>query len=413
MQLSPSDRAWARVLRGSLAVCLLVLPLGARADGGGDVAIAGTLFHEGGGPLNMTVITPSVRARVDPIEEWGFSLGWDADVVSGASVAVVDAPSPEPDVISTATQLDDFRNVFSAGTELRSEYGTIRAGYSYGFENDYRSHSVSLGARAEAFERTAVFDFNWARGWDSVCDELQADANMFVERRRLSSSMRCFSDDADFSTHDVSLETFQGSWTQAWARILATQLTVSAQLVEGFQSNPYRAVWLGRTAAQEHHPNERARYAASLSVRLWLEPLSSALQLMGRIYRDTWDVQSVTAELGYELVIDGALRVRARGRYYTQTGAAFFSDDYSLMPMGQYFTGDRELSAMSTITVGASFGYAVHAGSTGPVLGFMEELDILLKGDWVHSDFPQFHYGLAGVPNVDAVIGTLSLEAHF
>ena len=385
----------------------------ARADGGGEVDIAATLFHEGGGPLNMTVITPSVRGRVDPIEEWGFNLAWNADVVSGASVAVVDAPSPEPDVISTATRLDDFRNVFSAGTEIRSDFATIRAGYAYGFESDYRSHAVSLGARAEAFERTAVFDFSWARGWDSVCDVFQPEANLAVERRRLSSSDGCFSSDTDFGTHDVSLQTFQGSWSQAWARILATQLTVSAQLIEGFQSNPYRAVWLGRSAAQEHHPNDRARYAASLSVRLWIEPLSSALQLMGRIYRDTWDVQSVTAELGYEIVLDGAVRVRARARYYTQTGAAFFSDDYALMPMGQYFTGDRELSAMSTITVGASFGYSVTAGSSGPVLGFMEEFDILLKGDWVHADFPMFHYGMAGVPNVDAAIGTLSLEAHF
>lgn len=405
--------------RGSAPAMLVALALSigsasaVRADGGGEIDVAATLFHEGGGPLNMTVITPSVRGRVDVIEELGFNLGWDADVVSGASVAVVDAPSAEPDVISTATQLDDFRNVFSGGAEIRSDFGLIRAGYAYGFESDYRSHAMSLGARAEAFERTATFDFSWARGWDSVCNVFQPEANLAVERRRLSTSEGCFSSDPDFTTNEVSLQTFQGSWTQAWARILATQLTVSAQLVEGFQSNPYRAVWLGRSAAQEHHPNDRARYAASLSIRLWLEPLSSALQVMGRVYRDTWDVQSVTAELGYELVLEGAVRVRARGRYYTQTSAAFFSDDYSLMPMGQYFTGDRELSAMTTITVGASFGYTVSAGASGPVLGFMEEFDILLKGDWIHSDFPAFHYGMASVPNVDAVIGTLSLEAHF
>jgi hypothetical protein len=379
-----------------------------RADAGGEVDVGGTLFHEGGGPLQMNVVTPSVTGRVDPIEEVGIRVGWEADVVSGASVAVVDAPSPSPDVISTATQLDDFRNVFTAGTEIRSDFGSIRGSYSYGFENDYRSHAMSLGARAEAFERTMIFDLSYARGWDSVCDVFQPRAQDPVDRRRLSSSAGCFSANPDFTTHDVSLQTFQGSWTQAWASIFTTQLTITAQLVDGFQSNPYRGVWLGRSAAQEHHPDHRARYAASLGARLWIQPLSGALQASARIYNDTWGIQSVSAELAYEQVIEGALRVRVRGRYYTQSSAAFYSDDYGLMPLGQYFTGDRELSQMSSVLVGGSIAY--NATNLGDPLS---EFDVVLRADWLHNDFPRFHYGGAAVPNVDAVIVTLAIELHF
>lgn len=397
--------------RLALAVLVVVTAMAGevRADVGGQLNAGATLFHEGfGGPLEMTVVTPSVNGRIEPIDELAFRVGWQADVVSGASVAVVDAPSPSPDVVSTATRLSDFRNTFSGGAEIRSDFGSIRAGYSYGFENDYRSHGLQIGGRAEAFERTMLFDLSYARGWDSICDVNQGRSQDPVERRRMASSAGCFGSDMTLTAHDVSIQTFQGSWTQLWAPIFSTQLTVSAQLVDGFQSNPYRGVWLGRAAAQEHHPDHRARYAAALGARLWLEPLSGALQLTARAYRDTWDVNSISAELAYEEVIDGALRIRVHGRYYTQTHAAFYSDDYALRPRGQYFTGDRELSAMSSILVGGSIAY--QATNLGDPLS---ELDIALRADWIHGDYGDFHYGSAAVPNRDSIVASLSVELHF
>jgi hypothetical protein len=379
-----------------------------------EIGITGTLFHEGGGPLKMTVITPGAHASVDPIEEWTIRAAWEADIVTGASVAVVDAPATEVDAISTATQLFDFRNVFSGGTEVRSDFGSLRGGYAYGFENDYRSHSMSLGAHTELWERTAQFDLSYARAWDSVCDVFQPRNQEPVDRRRLAGSEGCFSADMDFAARDVNLQTFQGSWTQAWAPVFTTQLTITAQLVEGFQSNPYRAVWLGRSAAQEHHPSFRARYAAGLGARLWLEPLSAALQAFGRVYRDTWDVMSVTAELAYEQVIGGELRIRVRGRYYTQTGAAFFSNDYAIAPRGQYFTGDRELSPMWNVMVGGQIAFRITGGTEGAALGgVFREFDLLVKADWLHHDFTAFRYGQVRVPNVDALVATLALEATF
>jgi hypothetical protein len=346
------------------------------------------------------------------VDEVTVRVGWDADVVSGASVAVVDAPGTRPDAITTATYLDDLRNVFSGGLELRSDFGSLRAGYAYGFESDYVSHALTLGARAELFERNTTFDLSYAHGWDSVCDVAQPRMQEPVERRRLPSSTGCFGAIADLTSRAVALNTLQGTWTQAWAPVFVTQLTLSAQLVDGFQSNPYRAVWLGRSSAQEHHPEHRFRYAAALAARLWIEPISGALQALGRAYRDNWGVESLSAELALEEVIDGALRLRARGRYYAQGAAAFFSDDYALAPRGQYFTGDRELSAMSSVLVGVSITYTFSAGAEGPVLGFLSRLSLVAKGDWLHSDFGQFRYGNVGVPNRDAVILTLAMEAE-
>ena len=55
----------------------------------GNLSAGASLFREQGGPLHMDVIMPSVNAAVDLAEPLQLRLGWTADIVSGASVAVV------------------------------------------------------------------------------------------------------------------------------------------------------------------------------------------------------------------------------------------------------------------------------------------------------------------------------------
>jgi hypothetical protein len=154
------------------------------------------------------------------------------------------------------------------------------------------------------------------------------------------------------------------------------------------------------------------RYSAGLGARLWIAPLKGALQIYGRVYRDTWNVRSVTAELAYEQVVVSGLRFRLRGRYYDQTGASFFSDDYALFPRGQYFTGDRELSPMSSWVAGGRIEYDLPPGddgNVGPFAGFA----LVAKFDWIKWNFDSFRYGRTAVPNDRGIIATLGLQARF
>jgi len=403
-----------RTLLSTVSVLLVALVAAPALADTAEIDAYSTLFYEFGGPLEMLVVNPQVRVRVDPADEVQITAAYEADIVSGASVAVVDSPSADVDVISSATQLDDVRSVVTGGLTLNSPFGRLRGSYSYGFESDYTSHSFTIGARSEVFERNTTFDLSYARGFDSVCDLNQPRAQEAVERRRLDVSDGCFDGENDLRTaHDLALQTFQGSWTQAWAPIFVTQLTLTAQLVDGFQSNPYRAVWLGRSAAQEHHPDNRFRYAASLGARLWIEPLSGALSARVRVYRDNWDVRSITAEAAYEQSIDGAVRVRVRGRYYTQGAAAFFSDDYGIRPVGQYFTGDRELSDQESFMAGLSLVWTLTPGSEGANLGPLQAFRLVLKADYIHHEFPGFNYVRASVPNNNSIMGTLGIELIF
>jgi hypothetical protein len=398
-----------------LAAAFAVLPAArAHAQAGGpplSIGAGTTAFHEYGGPLHMTVITPEVNAQVQPSQGLAVHAEWNADIVSGASVAVVDAPAASVDAISGAS-VHDVRHVLGGGLRVFDGQSTLSAGYHYATENDYRSNAIDVGARTELFEHDTALEIAYSRGFDEVCDGPGASDPAL--KARLDTSQGCFNDKAiDRRERDLSIQTFQGAWTQHLTPILSMQATATAQLLDGFQSNPYRAVRIGRGAAQEHEPNNRARYAAALGFRIWIKPLAGALQPLVRAYRDTWDIRSLAFELAYEQSLFAGLRFRARARLYTQTSAAFYSDDYVLEPRGQYFTGDRELSRMTSGLYGGQFAWSVPPNAQGDVIGFLSGLQFVLRADLLKSSFPDFHYDRAPVPNTTALIGTFSVLAGF
>ncbi|MCA9601602.1 MAG: DUF3570 domain-containing protein [Polyangiales bacterium] len=395
---------------GAVGLALVVCAPSAHADGRFDTTE--TVFHEAGGPLHMTVINPSASVGVDLGDAVAVKASYEADIVSGASVAVVDAPSTAVDAITSATKLSDIRHSIGGTVDVGSENTRVGVGYTYGTESDYRSHGLSLFGRTDMFERNTTLEISYGRGFDSVCSLSQPRAQEAVDKQRLPSSDGCFSA-KDRESLDLSIQTFQGTWTQAWTPILTTQVIASAQLLDGFQSNPYRAVWLGQTAAQEHHPRQRNRYAVGLNTRLWLKPLEGALQFAARGYRDTWNIRSITGELGYEQNLFAGLSLRGRARFYAQTGAAFFSDDYAFRPVGQYFTGDRELSPMRSWTFGGRLRWDIPSGDDGSVLGFMSAAELVFKADVILHEFLEFTYSGAPVPNPTALMGTFGFNATF
>ena len=46
-------------------------------------------------------------------------------------------------------------------------------------------------------------------------------------------------------------------------------------------------------------------------------------------------------------------------------------------------------------------------------MGFLDSLRVVLKVDFLRYEFPDFHYGLADVPNNTALFGTLGVESIF
>jgi len=406
----------------SLAAALVALAEPAHAD---DVVVldtSHTLFYEAPTKTHMFVYSPSADVQASPWTWLDVRAGWEADVVSGASVATKAGSAygniHSPDVV-TAASVKDLRNMGRGEVAIKGDTTSLTAGYAYGTEHDYRSNSLHVNARTDAYQHNTQFELSYARNFDQVCDRVQASAAVLPsEWTALEDSTGCFTKAAaGRTTRDIGVDTYEASWAQSWTPVFVTQLTYSAQLVDGFQSDPYRSVVLGEgIKAQEHEPNERAREAVTARFAYYFRSLKGAARLTLRGYHDTWAIDSGTAELELEKSLLESFRVMLRGRVYKQGGAVFWSDDYTggappLGPKGQYWTGDRELSPFWSWLGGVRLVW--RTAPTRRILGIIS--DIQLTGSFNVTDYSYDEYTLAGVPvsNALAYVGTVSASIGF
>ena len=370
----------------------------------------------------MFVYSPSATVQVSPWSWLDVRGGWEADVVSGASVKTkaggAYGATHSPDVVTTAS-VHDVRNLGRGEVAIKGDTTSLTAGYAYGTEHDYRSHSLHVDARTDVFQHNTQFELSYARNFDSVCDRVQsANASGPTQWIALEDSTDCFTSAAGRTTHAIGIDAYEVSWAQSWTPVVATQLTYTAELVDGFQSDPYRSVILGEgVLAQEHEPNERAREAVTARVAWYIRAIKGALRLSVRGYHDTWAIDSGSVELEAEKSLGQDVRVMARGRFYKQSGAVFWSDDYTggdppLGPRGQYWTGDRELSPFSSWLAGLRVVWTL-APANGRLVGILQSLK--LAGSFNLSGYSYDEYTLAGIPVSDALtyLGALSLDAAF
>lgn len=380
-----------------------------------------SLYYEAPLRSRMMVYTPGADLQVTPAEFLDVRAGWEADVVSGASVAtkaggVYQANNAAADVVTTAS-VKDVRNVAKGGFTLRNREVSLTGGYLYGTENDYRSHAFNVAAKTELFERNTQLELSYARNLDSVCDRVQSVNATAPRARALEDSKGCFTADPLRQKHGLDIDGLQGTWSQAWTPILLTQVVYSAQIVSGFQSNPYRSVILGQgTKAQEHHPENRARHAVAARANLYVRPLRGAFRVGARGYTDSWDIRSITGEAEFERYFGESFRLAVRGRYYNQTGALFWSDDYTggdapLGPKGQYFTGDREVSPFASYLVGLRATYSV--SPTKRILGLLSGFKLAASADAVQFDYREYTLGGSPISDARAYIFGLSVSALF
>lgn len=398
---------------------LVALALTARAGAQVvQVDVRDTVLVEPSKSSNLFVMTPALTVAAQPVDWLDVHAGYEADIVSGATEAI--KRGPLADVVTTATKFSDARHVFHGGVGVVRRDAHLIVDYSYGTESDYRSQGLTVTAGSDFLQRNTQIELQYARGFDKVCTTNYEPATAPSGRTRLDSSERCFTDSPDRASRSVDLDTFQVAWTQAWTPVFATQMVLTGALQHGFLGNPYRSVVIAPAGqdALEYHPDNRARGAVSLRGKYFIKPITAVASAGARFYRDTWDILGETFELELEKYLTQSLRVLVHGRYYHQTEALFWSDDYTggepaTGPRGQYWSGDRELSPLSSWMLGGRVLAGMQGAPGARVLGFLLRLQGTAGFDLLNTNLKDFTWSGLAPDDTTSMIFSVSVRGEF
>jgi hypothetical protein len=415
-------RARELALRNRVRACCALLAgvglmLGAGGTGGDAGAVETeasqrvTFFREpSAANVGVTVVHPQTDVNTTLGSAVNLAAGYAVDVVTGATPAIFGV-----DAVSSATKFSDARQQVRGAITYTQPVADVSVAYSYGWEHDYRSHSVTVATRSDVLDHTFTLGLSFTHNFDQVCDQNNANAvGRPLDRLALVKSEHCFQTDPGIVTHHLTIDSLEPSLTWAVTPRLLLQTGGTMQILDGFQANPYRRVQLGPAGRtpQESLPNFRQRFALFGRGGYAIPALRASFQGMVRLYRDTWAVQAYSAELSFQKYLAKFLLLTVRARIHSQLGASFYRDAQGyreLGPVGQYWTGDRELSTMQNTLVGGKLAYLRIPESPG--MSFFNEVEVAAK-------FEGLFYNLASAlaPNADrhhALIGQLALSLRF
>ena len=369
-------RTLARTIAVLVSLCAI-----ARAEDRVDFKL--NYFTEPARSQKLNVVIPQLSGSFDVHPNVSLSVGYDADIVSGATPRVYGS---QLDAVSSATRFWDVRHAPHAGAEFRMGPTAVDVGYTFSTENDYRSHQLNTGAKVDLWGKNTTFVLGFSHNWDEVCDVDNRGVTPLA-RQSLGTSTGCFAHAPGLRLDPVVMNGYSASLTQVFHPLVSGDITTSFQVIEGFQSNPYRRVSLfgGTVEAQESVPLLRQRVAVQARLRIAVRKAKGAVHMLGRFYSDTWGIKSATAELRWEQYLHPSLLLSVRGRFYQQGRAVFYRDageklSYeSVGPVGQYFTGDREMSPFRDYLVGLRLSYLKFAGQKGKLARVLQSIDVHAK----------------------------------
>ena len=156
--------------------------------------------------------------------------------------------------------------------------------------------------------------------------------------------------------------------------------------LKGVLSDPYRQVRItddagGTDVVDELHPSKRVRHAGTVRLSQFISSIRASIIGSYRYYGDTWSVHSHTGELKFNKYIFKDLIFGADYRYYIQTGASFYQDNYggSVYAADAYRTADYKLKPFSSNNFGLSLTFMLRGlGKPGSDLEFLENSSVEL-----------------------------------
>jgi hypothetical protein len=279
-------------------------------------------YYDGGG---TQVSGPALLVRKGLGERVSAYASYFVDNVSCASI----------DVVTTASPFKEKRVEYGGGVDYLYRNTTIGLSVLRSDEPDYVANTFGATVAHEVFDGLTTFSIGYSVGRDDV-----GKAH------------------TDFSDH-VNRYQYKLGVSQVVTKSLLMALNYEATLEDGYLQSPYRSARLLGLSVPEVYPRTRDGHAVAFGMIKGLSSndgqLKASAHLRYRYFWDNWNIRAQTVELGYASRLDDRWRVEPYYRYYRQSAASFYADNFTT-PM-VFMARDRELSDFSDNAVGVKASY--------------------------------------------------------
>jgi hypothetical protein len=209
--------------------------------------------------------------------------------------------------------------------------------YTASEERDYVANALGINIAHEVFDGLTTVTLGYTAGKDEV--------------GKTGTSFR----------QDIDRYHYRLGLAQVFTKTFLVNLEYEGILENGYLNSPYRAARLQGLLVPERYPGTRDSYAFAARAIKGLTAddgrLVASLQLGYRYFWDTWDIRASTVETAYQRYIDSRWLGEIHYRYYRQTAASFYADDFPV-PM-TYMARDKELSTFRSHAIGGKLSYAL------------------------------------------------------
>lgn len=219
-------------------------------------------------------------------ENWALEGSWLQDAISGASPAYYSA-------IPSAKRITDQRTA----TELRATRylpeGSVGVGAAYSNEADYRSTAVSVSATRQSPSKNTTVNVGIGRTEDVI-----NPINQVVKDARKQINEALIGVTQILTPQDI------------------VQINLGRSFGNGYFTDPYKLL--------DHRPGERNSTALLTRWNHHFEDLQATLRLSHRLYRDSFQIHSVTWTAEWAQELGGDWTITPIYRAYRQSAAYFY-----------------------------------------------------------------------------------------
>ena len=307
-------------------------------------------YYDGGG---TKVDGPALLVRKELADTVSVYGSYYADSISGASI----------DVTTTASPYKETRQERGVGVDYLHRNTIMGLSYTTSEERDYRANTLGVNVAHDVFDGLTTVTLGYTAGKDEVGKtgtDFKRDVNRYQYRLGLS---------------------------QVFTKTFIMNLDYEGIIEDGYLQSPYRAARLQGLLVPERYPGTRDSYAIAVRALKGLttadDKLSSSIRFEYRYFSDTWDIRASAVEAGYQRYFDSRWLGEIHYRYYHQTAASFYSDNF--LTQMNYMARDKELATFKSHSVGAKATYRLFERRYG-----MNRASLSLEYDFMRFNYDNF-----------------------